>query len=60
MQKGGLTMNDMSGKGVTVYRAGFLPIADSKHAAPRAVAVSAPQRERHTAATDPSVDRGLI
>jgi len=53
-------MNDMSRQGVTAYRAGFLPIANPKHAAARAVAVRAPQRERHTAATDPSVDRGFI
>jgi hypothetical protein len=53
-------MNDMSGRGVTAYRAGFLLIANPKHAAARAMAVSAPQRERHTAATDPSVDRGII
>jgi hypothetical protein len=53
-------MNDMSRKCVTAYRAGFLLIANPKHAAARAVAVSVLQPERPTAATDPSVDRGYI
>ncbi len=49
-------MNGMSSRGVSAYRAGFLPFAHPAIAAGAVVAIA----KRRTAATDPSVDRSFI
>lgn len=54
--KEGPTMNGMSSRGVSAYRAGFLPFAHPAIAAGAVVAIA----KRRTAATDPSVDRSFI